>query len=161
MHAHTHLYCFVSFLLGYFALAWVCCYGTPWHTGMVASSKCMIQKLYSLEFFKIGMLRTNCGSCTTFVGVSSLLWVPVGKNYRGTYSFGVEWMKTKNDQKWPKQHPDHCLQANLTLFKSIYRKIKKVLTLLPSVCVWIILPQLDSDWHYHSGIPGILSWDIV
>jgi hypothetical protein len=26
-------------------------------------------------------------------------WVPVGKNYRGTYSFGVEWMKTKIYQK--------------------------------------------------------------
>ena len=105
---------------------------------MVASSKWGIQKCYSLEVFKIGMFRTNCETCNTFVGVSSLLWVPVGKNYSGTYSFGVGWMKTKIDQKWPKQHPDHRLQANITLFKSIYRKIKKVLTLLSNIAPYKI-----------------------
>ena len=56
---------------------------------LVASSKCMIQKCYSLEVFKIGMFRTNCETCNTFATVSWLLWVPEGKNYSGTYSFGV------------------------------------------------------------------------
>ena len=38
----------------------------------------------NLEFFKIGMFRTNCETCTTFATEVSLLWVPVGKNYTGT-----------------------------------------------------------------------------
>ena len=37
----------------------------------------------------ISYLPTDCETCNTFATVSWLLWVPEGKNYSGTYSFGV------------------------------------------------------------------------